>query len=618
MKPQYPLPVRYVLYTHYPHDNDWSEYRLRKTKPDKLEGVQFLVTHLSGLQGLLTWPGYEGLLVLFYAPGLAECLAGIAEHRSIEELERTCPALTFAKSVHNHIEGLLDTKYQELRSRLRFVTALDLHKIFGRITNSEIADRLRDWIVGDTGGMRYDSPKIVEAIVRLRLLGSGVPVFRVDYDVLLRGDENWNKKNLEFSSTVGSCLTAYQLRRDSPNLSSFIFSASYDHKVLRDAQAANDFHAWGRAYATRVFPALPFNVSGINKTLETIRKNNRKAKRTLRGRKLDAEVRKIQADAWDCYAARSFSPAMARKFFGFDENGFVSPESEGIVEIGAHPTGSVISGAMLYLSDGAILDLPPFSNFSLNVSWIDDHLKYCLHRELRHLRRPRLKDETSQTKASNLLTYSKIDHVVVQKAGRKVPGDLRKYIFDAYLPTLLRGAIVDSWITPDPLLKYRLEELAHTRNRVTLNKILSRKRQSGLLPSALQKALETCKFVPDASFKTRLEEAALKRIRQVRNQWGQLTENGVETFASIWAKGRAQQYCPDLTLDYPGIVLDPTVPIDADLARVPLVPLIAKNVNDLIKDASNYIDWTRDWPTIVQVVRSIEQGTLRTDLNYGF
>jgi hypothetical protein len=616
MKPEYPLPVRYVLYTHYSEGNDWKDYDSRNISPHKLDGVQYLVKHLSNLSGLLTWPGYEGLLVLFYAPGLHECLTGIAEHKPIEELQKTCKKLKFAKAVDDYLKDLMKQRYKDLLPRLRFITAIDLHGIFGRITNSEIADRLKAWIVGDTEGMRYDSPKIVEAIVRLRLLGSGVPVFRVDHDVLFRGEENWNKKNLEFSSTIGSCLTAYQLRRDSPNLSSFIFSASYDHKVLRDTEASSDFHAWGRAYATRVFPALPVDQRMIDSTLETIRKNEKKAKKTLKGRVLEKKQREIEADAWDCYATKSFNPAIARKFFGFNGPDFVASDLAGIGQIGAHPMSSVISGAMLYLSDGAILDLPPFSNFSLNVSWIDDHLKYCLHRELHHLRRPRIKHGINDGRSNKLLAYSKIDGVVMQKSGRKLQDDLRKYIFDAYLPTLLRGAILDAWITPEPLLKYRLEELAQKTDRDKLSKMLNRRQPGGLLPTALQRALETCKFIPDATFKARLKESALKRMREVRKQWGELRDKGVETFASAWAKGRAQEYCPDFLLNYPGIVLDPKVPIDADLTHVPLLPLIMENLNDLIKDATNYINWTRDWPTIVQVVRSFEQGTLRTDLNY--
>ncbi len=620
MKPEYALPVRYVLYTHYPEGNDFQYYR-KNTPVSDLPGVKFLVKHFSNLQGLLTWPGYEGLLVLFYSPGLDECLTGIANYKSREDLEKLCEQLEFAQAVHDYIDRIKDEQYKELVSRLRFFTALDLHGVFGRVRSSSIADRLKPRMVGNARGLRYDSPKIIEAIVRLRLLGSGVPVFRVDYDVLLRGEENCDKKNLEFSSTIGSCLTAYQLRRDSPNLSSFIFSASYDHKLLRDPKSSDDFHAWGRAFATRVYPTLLFDEKLITTTLNAIEKRQQQAEAD-KDQDLNAN-KNIEADEWDCYAAKTFRPALARQFFGFGANDLVVSELGGIGELGAHPTTSVISGAMLYLSDGAIVDLPPFSNFSLNVSWIDDHLKYCLHRELGHLRKPTLQDNLREGKRSDLLTYSKMDEVIVQKAGRKIQEDLRLYIFDIYLPTLLRGTILDAWITPNPLLKFRPEELT-PENRKLRSELLNAK-QSGDLPSALQNALAECKFTEHARFEltAELEKSALKRITQVRQQWAALMDKGVETFASIWAKGMARRCCPDLKDKYKskhkpkylGIVDDPDLPVEQDLSVDDLSHAVSQDLTQF-HDACNYIEWTRDWPTIVQVVRSIEQGTLKTDLNY--
>jgi hypothetical protein len=594
MLTEYPVPVRYVLYTHYPEGNDFKEYRDNKTPTPELSGVKFLVDHLKGLRGLLTWPGYEGLLVLFYSPGLAECLAGIGAHTDVKVLEETCDELKFTKAVRDYLDEKMRHEFKELLPRLRFITALDLHRVFGRVTT--IGGFLETWMVGDMKGIRYDSPKIVEAIVRLRLLGSGIPVFRVDHDVLFRGDENRHKKNLEFSSTIGSCLTAYQLRRDSPKLSSFIFSASYDHEALQDANSATDFHAWGRAFATRVFPALPVNESLIHKTLNSI------------------GAGEPEADSWDRYAADSFNPSLARRFFGFEGNDFKTSQNSGIATIGAHPRASVISGAMLYLSDGAILDLPPFSNFRLNVSWIDDHLKYCLHRELRHLGPTKLRTPAAERTRNTLLTYSKIDDVVVHKAGRKVQGDLRKYIFDVYLPTLLRGTIMDAWITANPLFKFRAEELAKDSDA------LLREASGGPLPATLQRALEACEFrhAEKAALEIKLREVALKRISEVRRQWGGLTENGAETFASLWAKGQAQLCCSSLRLTYPGIVAnDNMLPTDADISDVTLLHgALILDLHNLVEDAKGYIEWTLNWPRIVQVVRSIEQGTLRTDLNF--
>lgn len=597
-------PVRYVLYSHYPEGDDLKHYDEGRVGPDRLEGVQYLVKHFKGLRGMLTWPGYEGLLVLFYAPGLAKCLTGIGRGKSLNELVRDHVELRFASEVDKYIQEVMRKEFKEEEGvpRLRFITALDLHKVFGRLTNSKVARSLRSWIVGAAGdaeGGKYDSPKIVEAIVRLRLLGAGVPVFRVDHDVLFRGEENWEKKNLEFSSTIGSCLTAYQLKRDTTKLSSFMFSASYDHQALLDPKEANKFRTWSRAFATRVYPALPIKKELMDTTLESIRQN--------------APV----DEAWDSYAKESFNQSLARKFFGLDSDDIKTSEVRGIGKIGAHPLTSVISGAMLYLSEGAILDLPPFSNFGLNVSWIDDHLKYCLHRELRHLSPITLR-VGSERRPKNLMTFSKIDNVIVQKTGRKPREDLRKYIFDEYLPILLRGTIMDAWITHEPLLKYRPENLSD-RDGEAWHEIPREKQSRAVLPSALQRALEECDFGPDEErdLRPKLFDSALKRINEVRSQWRELTEDGLETFASIWAKGEAKSRFPDLNLKYSGIANPAVVKVDVDIpAETALDGLLQRDLSTLVEDAMGYIEWTLNWPKFVQVVRSIEQRTLRSDLNF--
>lgn len=595
MTTQYPIPVRYVLYSHYPEGKDFDSYASGK-KPFELDGVQSLVRHLAGLRGLLTWSGYEGLLVLFYAPGFAECLEGIAAGEDKTTLTQRYKELEFASAVQTYLKQLLEKDYEELAPRLRFVTPLDLQEIFGRMKNWKIIDRLRTWLAGPGEGTKYDSPKTVEAIVRLRLLGSGIPVFRIDHDVMFRRKENWNKKNLEFSSTIGSCLKAYELRRDSSKLSSFIFSASYDHQALRNPRAKNRFSTWNRAFAIRVFPALPIRVDLITKV------------RSKKGNNANYD--------WQKYAINSFSPSLARKFFGLDEDRKVSTK-EGIAKVGAHPVASVISGAMLYLSDGAILDLPPFSNFRLNVSWIDDHLKYCLHRELRHLSRSEASVYATETTLDPLLAYARLDDVIVQKAGRSVREDFPKYLFDEYLPTLLWGTIMDAWITPAQLLKYRPKDLSD-ENRKSFSEISRTKESGAALPSALQKALRQNGLgsAEKDALEKNLLNIALQRINEVRNQWMELTEDGVKTFASIWAKGEVKSFFPGLKLKYSGICVA-SVRADKNVNHVDqLNRHLHEDLERLVKDAIEYIEWTINWPTIVQVVRSIEQGTLRTDLNF--
>jgi hypothetical protein len=602
-----PPPVKYVLYSHYNayEKEDFEAYKAQKDEEknvSKLKGVRFLVRHLAGLSGLLTWPGYEGLLVLFYAPGFAKALEGIGRQEDEATLLRH-PELEFAKAVEIYLKSKLKKDYKKLLPRFRFVTPLDLQRIFGRMYMKNITQPLRSWFFGqadDEGEgkaerMKYDSPKTVEAIVRLRLLGSGIPVFRLDHDVLFRGTENSRKKNLEFSSTIGTCLKAYGLKRDSPNIFSFIFSASYDYRALRTRAGARDFNAWSRAFATRIFPAIPL------KREEIKRINSKKGKKP--------------SYTWQEYAQEWFSPSLAFKFIGLDDQ-FKSETLSGIGKIGAHPISSVISGAMLYLSDGAILDLPPFSNFRMNVMWIDDHLKYCLHRELRHLSRREVRATASEIESNPLLSHARLDDVLVQKTGRKVSDDFVRYLFDTYLPTLLWGTIMDAWITGNPLLKFRPEDLSHQERGAF--RILQAKECESVLVCALQNALREGGFEqPEKqALKRELRNSALNRINEVRNQWIELTEDGTETFASLWAKGTTHKYFPKLKLKYAGIA-DAKLKVTQQITRPEhLDRNIEKGLSVLIDDAKDYIQWTLDWPKIVQVVRSIEQGTLKTDVNF--
>jgi hypothetical protein len=588
------IPVKYVLYSHFGHPHEtkdleaWDHGKKEGTPCAELESVKFLVGHLIGLRQLLTHPAYEGILVLFFASGFAECLDGIAQGKKTrDELLAKCEKLEFADAVGRYVGSVLQTD-PEMASRLRFVTPLDLYDIFGRM-NWTVAQNLRWWFIGKSSTIRYDSPKIVESIVRLRLLGTGVPVFRLDYDVLFRDKENKALADLGMFGTVAPCLKAYQLRMNEPSVASFLLSASYDTNALDSEAGTQTFEAWRGAFATRIFPALP----------------------VVRDKFPGAGTK--SAHPWEAYANDNavFDQALARRFYGLASTG-VSTKGKavtGIGKIGAHPTNSVISGAMLCLSEGAILDLPPFSNFTLNVSWIDDHLKYCLHRELRHLTSIELKDDP-------LLTHAKLDSIMVQKSRAPI-NNLPSYVLGNYLPTLLWGTVVDAWITPSPLLKYRPRDLSKA-DRIKWGNIKRTGRSDAVLPAALQDALEKGSFIMAERLLVRekLVRSAMLRITEVRRQWADLTDNGKETFASIWAKGTVHSYFPELEEQCLGIAAK-GIRLRQDLKRsTDLNYYLHDDFLTLVDDALEYIEWTLNWPKIVQVVRSVEQGTVRTDMSW--
>jgi len=579
--------IKYVLYTHY-NNNEAKDFEAwaSGTPCEKLKGVRFLTEHLKGLRELLTSPAYEGILVMFYAHGFSDCLDGIAAGKRRDELLNQNDRVRFAAEVSKSIVAILKN-YGELHIRVRVVTPIDLYDIFGRM-NWSIAKDLRWWFIGKSQAIRYDTPKIVEAIVRLRLLGSGVPVFRLDYDVLFRGNENKDLPDLGLFKTVASCLRAYRLRMDEPSVATFLLSASYDTRALMPPENSKSFEAWRGAFATRVFPALPIVPEEICKV------EGGKGKKQY---------------TWERYAENVFDCALARKFYGLASNDLATEDVAGIGKIGAHPIASVISGAMLCLSEGAILDLPPFSNFTLNVSWIDDHLKYCLHRELRHL-------TTIELKIEPLLSDAKLDFIMIQKKRAEIT-DLPSYVLGNYLPTVLWGTVMDAWITADPLIKYRPEYLS-TAEQNRWRKIRRYGRAEGVLAAGLQTALEKGSFtIADRlALRETLIKVGLNRITEVRRQWAKLTRPGKGTFASIWAKGSVATFFPQLPERCRGIARK-RLPLNSELTgMVDLNHHLHDDFLTLVDDALEYIEWTLNWPRIMQVVRSVEQGTVKTDMSW--
>src|SRR6185295_13616273 len=185
------FPVTYVLYSHFSEKEAADFTAFQKAKQDGLEGerldqfmhtlggIKTLTSYFRGLKELLETPGHEGIVLLFYASGIEELLDNLSKTKA--ELIRDHPKLQFASRFGATF--LAAAKAQQLERRVRMITAVDLHDILGRIS-PDIAQKAHVNVVGPEAGIRYDVPKIPEAVVRLRSLGHGVPVLRLDQDVL--------------------------------------------------------------------------------------------------------------------------------------------------------------------------------------------------------------------------------------------------------------------------------------------------------------------------------------------------------------------------------------------------------------------------------------------------
>jgi hypothetical protein len=673
------LPVKYVLYSHisYREQEDLSLFkewerqsavqggpgaRATSTIPVPSEPnfkiVDDLKPFMAQLGSLLTDADTPGMLILFYATGYAECLEDIAEKRypTRDDAVKGHPELGCADAVQRDLQSLFDNS--GVRLRVRVITALDLYDMFSRI-ETDYAQNLIQWFIGlQEEKVRYDAPKIVEAITRVRMIGSGAPVFRIDQDVLFRkpfGDDpgNATEESLGLGEPIQTCVKAFRERVEDPRMAAFLFSGSYESQPLKNPGQCREFGAWSRAFATRCFPALCILPGPLREARRSQREASDKGKEAKRAREAgvpDADKKAKEADEaeqrasemWKTYVDKAVESDLMCQFFGIkqdrDRLGCIladPDEAVGIGWLGAHPLVSVISGALLCINDSAILDLPPFSNFNLNVSWIDDHLKYCLHRELRHF------TTTSIIRGSPLILDARIDSVKVVK-GREPIKNLPEYLMGNYLPTVLYGCVVDAWITPGPnegrrprtdeklpclyedykrrddrIIKWR-PEMLDPRRKKEWNAIPQSGLSRGLLPHKLQTVLgrgAPMSPLERRRFRHDLLDTALRRITAVRNAWSKLIRQSGPTFAYVWAFGESigDVHLPGMTGKGKGLVRA-GVELDVELKLGDLNENVREDLIMLVEDAVTYIDMTLNWSKTIQLIRSIEPGTLKTDL----
>jgi len=606
-------PVKYAVFSHYSTDESADFEAFKNRKPESgWPGFQKLVSRLDYLKLLLESSGLEGMLVLFYAPGYQYFLKSLAHaddssawktDADVEESGK----LTFAAEFQGKV--MRELACRSLTYRIRFLIASDLGVILGRV-NAPAAEQFFNFFVGALAGIRYDAPKVLEAIVRLRLLGGGIPVFRADQDVLFP-DQTGGVDDTDLFRPLTGVRNAYLLRLEDKTVSTFLFSAGYNSAPLlktlsnsgqekAEANGGDAFEAWGRAFATRIYPALRVDAKALVE-------------------RIDGESKEAKRKRWNQYVHKNLDNDLARRFYGVRETpeGLKVHGIEGLTAIGAHPLEAVISGALLCLSDGAILDLPPFSNFGTNVMWIDDHLKYALHRAMKHFTH----DETQKTVGPKL---PRLERVAVTKA-RPGVDDLPRYILGNYLPTVLWGTVMDAWITTDPILKCRYEFL--NEGEKARWKTASEREGEAPLPAAMAKALSRGYFADEQSLKKKLKETAIARIEEVRRQWSRLTttdENAVDSFASLWADGRVEEVLGPTAGDlfdpkndlWKGLKL-PGLPLAAPITKVgDLSPAVVEGLDDLISYAISYVRWTIEWPRFVQIVRSVAHGRVISDLGW--
>jgi len=194
----------------------------------------------------------------------------------------------------------------------------------------ERGEMISNLLLGSGKHMRYDSPKIVDAILRIAGRNTDRPVFRIDDDV--------EPSEKAFSLLID----AYEKISGRRSSSVFVFSGGYggwNYDDLNEQQ-----NALRNNYAVRTF-------------------------HLARNGRLEPEACELFLSGLSEIGA---------------EQGF-SRERQG----GNRAKAQVISGAGFCLSYAAVKKLPPFANMNYPITWIDDHLKRKMHEALYDLGKSR-------------------------------------------------------------------------------------------------------------------------------------------------------------------------------------------------------------------------------------
>lgn len=496
---------------------------------------------------------------------------------------------------------------EEFKSRgdttpwVRVITVKELSEIVNNLRGDRQGDealRWRRFFVSDQKAILYECSKVVEAIIRLRHIGSGIPVLRVDADVLdtLVEQEEQKRATPEKSLTLtgpnretGADWLAKMLKRAKENhghcvastdVYLFVSSGGYrdEGEKIRGREQEKTplpqgFMQWATAYSTRLYPAL-----------------------LARKELLEHSIKQpLEEFAGLVERELAFYDNVARGFYGLD-----SAEDAGIIKLGAHPRIAVISGSLFCLSDSAILNIPPASNFQKNVVWIDDHLKYALFTDLGQVGQKEIEVPSFVDEKRKRILTARIPHCYLPK-GRQEIRNFGIYTLGTYLPSLLRGIIMDSWI--------------YKKSKSRPNT------KTGALTGALRLALARGWF-PERDrneLRDKLKHLAFERIKAVLKEWSLLGGEKGETFASIWVKGIVQDHATrmgavqfriraDKKKDWLGWGLW----TDSKRSETynDLAPALRQDVENLVEDAITYIDWALEWPHFVQAVRVKESSAL--------
>lgn len=224
--------------------------------------------------------------------------------------------------------------------KFKFIGLDELVGLLNRLT--DVDPDLVQFLCGKKGSFTYDSPKFVEAVIRLARGDiphlAQHPIIRVDDDAKV------NPESID--------LLLREFEKISKKSPFYFFSGRYGREDSQD-DPIND-------YAVRTHW---FFSSGTNADESEFK----------------SHVETCQIFLADLDVLGAQQPLVAQHQYSKELTSLVN---EGKLSLKTRPAPQVISGAGLCMGRRNVELLPPFMNFGTHVIWVDDHLKRDLHEKL--------------------------------------------------------------------------------------------------------------------------------------------------------------------------------------------------------------------------------------------
>lgn len=513
---------------------------------------------LQYLQKLLSpnksdkWQGYA---YIFIDDGYNQLLKGEKNGYNLAILGANLQRVQHAvdKKVEEDFQG---------KAHFKVVTSallLDLLAILENNSDKAQRTEIKKHFTGGQDNLLYDGSKSIEAVVRIANIGRNVPILRFDDDVIFLDDNSRDRLLSRTRDNIIKLCRQFQILSKDPEIDYFMFSGSYLSSKLNNLieSEPNNYN-----------PKLTDIINGL-------------ATRVLFLTKIPPDKGRVD-----------LKDPIEENFKTSDAIHFL----KNLWEYGANPFLQVVSGAGLCLSDSAIMDLPPFSNMSTNVMWIDDHLKYSLHHELRHF-------GFGITKHS-----ARFQDAWFHQIRHKNPpnwGDVMWHI-NKYMERLILGCIADDWLRGDPRLKKQLRTLSKIEfdEVITKQSTFASTFSTLLLQGRGNKDSEG--ITKRNELKDRMWDSAIKRIHFIRSKWQEIEYKN--SFLELFVLGSSHPDFDDFKEWFPtnfkyGLLneiknLSETRPSEKP-PEGSLNYLLYNHINDFV----GYIDFVIFWRYYIQSTR---------------